>query len=312
MSTLLSGRFRAALLCAAFAVLSAATVKADPFAYLASGDSSFGVINLQTGLYTPLGETSLGNSEKVLYGMGIANGLLFATTYETDAGALFTVDPTSGHLTFVGNANGGNQPGASETPAIDFWALGSTTSGLYGIDAVSKNLYSVNPNDGAAMLIGNTGITGFADWSQFSVGSDSLYFANGDTLYSVNTNTGVATNIGTTGGPHIGAMVYENGVLYGGQNPSGECGDCGPPCEQDCGTGSAEPISGLNVVILSTETGNATIQAAVSGLSPDDAFFALAPAAALATPEPSTGLLAGISAAALLFALRRKARGQQA
>jgi hypothetical protein len=32
----------------------------------------------------------------------------------------------------------------------------------------------------------------------------------------------------------------------------------------------------------------------------------------LATPEPSTGLLAGISALALLFALQRKTRGQQA
>src|SRR6185437_15889677 len=290
MKSLITGRFRAGLLCATFAVLSAATVKADPFAYLASGDSSFGVINLQTGLYTPLGETSLGDSEKTLYGMGVANGLLFATTYETDAGALFTVDPTNGHLTFVGNANGDNpsNPASAETPAIDFWAFGSTNSGLYGIDAASKNLYSVNPNNGAATLIGNTGLTGFADWSQFSVGSDSLYFANGNSLYSINTSTGAATLVGDTGGPHIGAMVYENGVLYGGQNPAyAQCdGPCGAPCGQNCGDGgpsAADPIPGLNVVILSTETGTATIQAAVSGLAADDAFFALAPAAALAT-----------------------------
>jgi len=313
---LITGRFRAGLLCATFAVLSAATVKADPFAYLASGNSSFGVINLQTGLYTPLGDTSLGDSEKVLYGMGVANGLLFATTYETDAGALFTVNPANGHLTFVGNANANNQPAAAETPEINFWAFGSTTSGLYGIDAASKNLYSVNPNNGAATLIGNTGLTGFADWSQFSVGSGALYFANGNTLYSIDTTTGAATLIGDTGGPHIGAMVYQNGVLYGGQNPAyGQCdGPCGWPCQQNCGDGglgAAETVPGLNVVILSTETGTATIQAAVSGLAADDAFFALAPAAALATPEPSTGLLAGISAAALLFALRRKVRGQQ-
>jgi hypothetical protein len=72
--------------------------------------------------------------------MGVSNGLLFATTYETDAGALFTVDPNNGHLTFAGNANGNDpqNPGASETPAIDFWAFGSTTAGLYGIDAASK------------------------------------------------------------------------------------------------------------------------------------------------------------------------------
>jgi hypothetical protein len=306
----ITGRFRAGLLCATFVVLSTATVKADPFAYMASGDSSFGVINLQTGLYTPLGETSLGNCEKVLYGLGVANGLLFATTYETDAGALFTVDPTNGHLTFVGNANGNTppNPAASEAPSVDFWAFGSTNSGLYGIDAASKNLYSVNPNNGAATLVGNTGITDFADWSQFSAGSDTLYFANGDTLYSVDTNSGLASKIGVTGGPHIGAMVYENGVLYGGQNPSyGECG------EQNCEVpGGAEPTPGLNIVILSTTEGTATIQAAVSGLDDYDAFFALAPTAALATPEPSTGLLAGISAAALLFALRRKQRGQQA
>src|SRR6185312_9741264 len=128
--------------------LSAATVKADPFAYLASGDSSFGAINLQTGLYTPLGETSLGDSEKVLYGMGVANGLLFATTYETDAGALFTVDPANGHLTFVRNANANNQPAAAEGSRLNFWALGSTTSGLYAIDADSKNLYSVSATNG--------------------------------------------------------------------------------------------------------------------------------------------------------------------
>ena len=307
------------------AVLSAVTVKADPFAYLASGNSSFGVINLQTGLYTPLGETLLGDSEKVLYGMGVANGLLFATTYETDAGALFTVDPANGHLTFVGNANANTQPAAAEGSGLNFWALGSTTSGLYAIDADSKNLYSVSATNGAATLIGNTGLTGFADWSQFSVGADSLYFANGSSLYAVNTTTGAATLIGNTGGPHIGAMVYENGLLYGGQNPSyNECDgpcegpcqqNCEPPCQQDCGDGglgAAEPVPDLNVVILSTETGTATIQAAVSGLAADDAFFALAPAAALATPEPSTGLLAGISAATLLFALRRKLRRQQA
>ncbi len=312
----ITGRFRAGLLCATFAILSATTVKADPFAYLASSDSSFGVINLQTGLYTPLGETSLGDCEKILYGLGVANGLLFATTYETDAGALFTVNPANGNLTLVGNANASNQPASADEPTINFWDFGSTNSGLYGIDEASKDLYSVNPNNGAATRIGNTGITDFEHWSQLSEGSDTLYFANGDTLYSVSTTSGHATEIGSTGGPQIGAMVYANGVLYGGQNPVGDqCGDCVPPpdCQQNCGDGglgAAKPVPGLNVVILNTETGNSTLQTPVLGLAGDDSFAALASAADLATPEPSTAWLAGISAAALLFARRRKMRSQ--
>lgn len=288
-------RLGAGLACLTFSVLAAQTVKADPMAYMAAGDGSFGTIDLQTGEYT-----YLGNSDATLYGLGVANGVLFATTFENEAGALFKVDPTNGHLTLV----------PTSESIINFWAFGSTTSGLYGIDADSKDLYSVNPNTGVVHDIGNTGISDFADWSNFSTGSSNLYFANGRTLYSVNTVTGAATAIGDSGGPHVGALVYENGTLYGGQNPAqiNQCdGDCGPSCGELCGTAAQpQPDSGFNVVTLSTTTGLSTYQAAVVGAS--DFFFALAPTDSVsATPEPSTMQLAGISVA-LLFLLRRRIR----
>lgn len=92
----LSGRrLRSGLFCAVLSLLSAATVKADRFAYMGGEDGSFGAINLQTGGYT-----LLGNSEKTLFGLGVANGLLFATTYD-DAAPLYTVNPSNSALTFA-------------------------------------------------------------------------------------------------------------------------------------------------------------------------------------------------------------------
>jgi len=80
------------------------------------------------------------------------------------------------------------------------------------------SLYSVNPSNGAATLIGSPGGTGVdsTGLSALSSNSGTLYLANNDTLYTVDTSTGVASAVGTfNGGAQFDAIIVEGGVLYG-------------------------------------------------------------------------------------------------
>lgn len=138
-------------------------------------------MDLNTGAFT-----SLGNSGQTLAGMAVADGLLFATSYRTANGTLFTVNPLNGALTSVGTATG-----------IDYDDFGATTGGLYVV-GTNSDLYSINPSNGAATLIGPTGLSlGFV--RSLSDNSSTLYFSNGLDLYTLSTGTGAATLVGGFG-----------------------------------------------------------------------------------------------------------------
>jgi hypothetical protein len=179
-----------------FVLASAGAVMADNIAYEATGSNDFGTVDLNTGVYTEIGNMGLR-----LSGLGVANGVIYGGGYYGSS-TLYSVNPTSGALTAVGMGS------------IAYGLTGSTLTGLYAVDNSGANLYSVNPSTGATTIIGPTGIS-FSGYSGFSTNSSTLYLTTGTSLYTVNTSTGAATLVGSTGAG-IGALVTESGVLYGG------------------------------------------------------------------------------------------------
>jgi len=188
-------------------VLAASALRADDKAYFIGGQ--FGVVDLNTGVVTVLGTPAT----FPLAGLGQVGGTLYTAGQSRD-GTLYTVNPASGALNAVGTAS------------IIYYALGSTTTGLYaaGWPAGTNTggnpplfFYSVDPRTGAAKQIGPFGVgPGFYGRS-FSTGSSTLYFVDWENLYSIDTNSGNATVIGGTSGQILYGVTYENGKLYAAQ-----------------------------------------------------------------------------------------------
>jgi hypothetical protein len=186
-----------ALILIAFS-LTGRLAHADNIAYAGAANGVYGAIDLNTGVFT-----SLGNLGQTPSGMAVANGSLFVASYHTANGTLFTVNPADGSLTTVGTAAG-----------VDYDDFGSTTSGMFVV-GTNADLYSINPSTGAATLIGPTGLS-FGAWRSLSTNSATLYFANGPDLYTLNTGTGAATLVGSFGdSSEMSVMILEGGVLYG-------------------------------------------------------------------------------------------------
>src|SRR5690348_9065143 len=170
-----------------FVVFAVLPVRANDSAYFTTTGGQFGTIDLNTGANTLLGTSS--NSP--LAGLGEVGGTLYTAGYA--GGTLYTVNPKSGALNPVGPSS------------IIYWAIGSTTTGLYaggwpaGTNIQTNpplNFYSIDPRTGAATLLGQFGLSpGFYSWC-FSNGSPTLYFADYENLYSIDTNSGKATVIG--------------------------------------------------------------------------------------------------------------------
>src|SRR5215472_2812712 len=94
-------------------VLTASAVKAGDTAYFITTGGQVGTIDLNTGANTLLGTSA--NSP--LAGLGEIGGTLYTAVFS--GGTLYTVNPKSGALNAVGNSS------------IIYWAMGSTTTGLY-------------------------------------------------------------------------------------------------------------------------------------------------------------------------------------
>ncbi|MGB9390671.1 MAG: hypothetical protein WCB70_11910, partial [Xanthobacteraceae bacterium] len=158
----------------------------DALAYAVTGNDLFGVLDLNTGVFTELGDMG-----QRLVGLGVGpGGVLYGAAYSGGGyGAynspnLYTVNPTNGALTLVNN-----------TFSAGFYDFGSTATGLYA-DGSDGNLYSINPNTGAATLVGPTLLENF-----MSTGSSTLYVTGPNDLHSINTTTGAATLVGS---PNVG------------------------------------------------------------------------------------------------------------
>ena len=225
-------------------LLTGISAHADNLAFAGSSTGAFGVMDLNTGSFT-----SLGNSGQTLSGLAVAGGSLYAASYHEANGALFSVNPSSGSLTPIGSATG-----------VTYDDFGSTSTGLYAVSlGATQNLYSINPTSGAATLVGPTGLS-YGTWRGLSNGSDQLLFSDGPNLYSLNTSTGAASLIGALGGSaELGVLLSEGGLLYGGDdvnltvdtiNPSTGSATVGP----HPGSGFSGTFYGLAQDPLTTST----------------------------------------------------------
>jgi hypothetical protein len=173
--------------------LASGSARADALVYGVTGDDLFGVLDLNTGVFTERGDMG-----QRLDGLGVGpGGVLYGSGYPYNSPALYSVNPTNGALTLVGN-----------NFSSGFYDLGSTTTGLFAMGNSDGNLYSINPNTGTGSLIGPTLLGNF-----MSTGSSTLYGSAQNTLYSINTTTGATTLVGS---PNIGYfdVVTEDGVIY--------------------------------------------------------------------------------------------------
>ncbi len=249
---------------AALSVVSSAQAGAPvlpAFAYMATNTGDFGTINLNTGAFS-----LQGNSGLTLAGLALNNSNLYGVSYNNGS-ALYRVNPTNGSLTFLGNSG------------ITYDDFGSTSAGLFAV-STSANLYSISPSTGAASLIGPIGV-GLAGFRSLSNNGSSLYFASGNNIYTLNTTNGAATLVGLTGGAGLGAMLFLNGTLYGGQDSPD-----------------------IRVDTLNQANGSATAGPAVTGTTGQ--FYGLAP-----IPEPTT-LASLLLGSVLVVAGARRRRAQRA
>jgi hypothetical protein len=190
-------------------MLIAVFAKADTLAYVASSSGDFGTMDLNTGAFT-----ALGTPPSILKGLATLNGTLYAANTPLAHGTLFTLNPNTGALTAVGADSG-----------LIYENFGSTTSGLFAVGydphaaVFTQDLYSINPATGAPTLIGPTGLSITAPYQGLSTNSGTLYYSYNGDLYILNTTTGAASLTGSFGGNSgMGAMLFEGGTLYGGDN----------------------------------------------------------------------------------------------
>jgi hypothetical protein len=287
MSTITWGKLSAlGFLAVGFFGLFVGGLRADSFAYMLAGTGQstnpFGTVDLNTGAFTLIG--SLGGPASGTYaGLGVANGNL----YTEQNGGLYSVNTSNATLTLIGGPIGNNIP-----------VFGSTLSGLYGLAPEGPNavttLVSIDPQTGAATVIGAVGVIGNGQvaYAKLSTNSSILYLENNFSLYTVNTTTGAATLVGTDPNSIFDqALLFENGTLYGGDN--------------------AFNINAATVDTISTTTGQITIGPAIVGAA--SSFGALAPdplsapSSPATTPEPATIVLlgAGLGAIGLVRRYRR-------
>jgi hypothetical protein len=228
--------------CMAVVLALTCRLEAHNSAYMFTGTDQFGTIDLDSGVFTQLGNTG------VLFArLGVANGAIYGAAI--NGTTLYQVSPTDGRLTAVGNSN------------ITFELLGSTAKWLYALDP-DFNFYSVNPATARARKIGSAGVdivckTGGTGCGM-STNSKKLYVTVGADLYIFSTATGAARLVGNTSISNgIGAMVFEGGKLYAGSNTP------------------------FQIYTLNTSTGAATFVATPTGNPAPVQFWGLAPSVLL-------------------------------
>jgi hypothetical protein len=178
----------------------AAAAKGDLYAYMVAKNFDFGVVDLDTGVFT-----LCGNSGAQLAGLGVGpGGTIYAGTFQTST--VSSVNPSNGALTTIGSTG------------LTIFGFGSTKKGLYALDG-SGNLYSINPTTAASTLVGATGLALSGSTFGISDGSGKLYASVNGALYVVNAKNAKTVLIGS-GSSDFGAFLFAKGMLYGGSAPS--------------------------------------------------------------------------------------------
>jgi hypothetical protein len=187
-------------------LLALASIAALPAAadetYVATSTGVIGEYNTTTGAFT-----TLGSSSTVVFGLGYSGGTLYANDngFSPSTG-FYTVNPSNGALTFVGDISGATSgQGAITAP------VGGGT--LYYFDH-SNQLFSISPTSGAATLIGSLGFGLSGSWDIDFAQNGKLYGTSNGNFYVINTATGAATLLGNSG-VEMQGLVAGDGNLYG-------------------------------------------------------------------------------------------------
>lgn len=183
---------------------------ADTFEYVTASNGQFGTVDLETGAFTFIGDTT-GNP---LAGIANLGGTLYAVNASNE---LVTINQSTAASTVIGPTG------------VTLLTLAGSGGQLFGTDA-SNNLYSINLLTGAATLIGSTGILPIIANEDYSLagngtelfyteeqGSDGSVLAS--TLYSINETTAASSTIGLTGIHDIVGAGFTDGTLYGYTTP---------------------------------------------------------------------------------------------
>jgi len=244
--------------------LAAAPLVADED-YVATSNGSFIEYNTLTGAYT-----LLGTNATVLYGMGYSAGVLYANDSGNSPNVgFYKVNSSNGGLTTVGNISGAT----SGTGAVTAPIGGGT---LYFFDH-SNQLFTIDPNTGAATTVGPLGFTVAGAWDMEFAANGQLYATSDELFYRIDPTTGAATLLGNSGA-ELQGMIAGEGTLYG--------------------------FSGTNMYSIDLTDGALTfVRNTPAGLGN---FEGGTPVVTGSTPEPGTLLLVGTGILGLLRAVRRR------
>jgi hypothetical protein len=175
-------------------------VRADIIDYAVTMGNQLGTIDLQTGAFTQIGTVN-GIAGSVTEDLArLPRGLLYGSNANSE---LFLIDPVALTTSLVGTC--GNT----------IFGLAFRQDGtLFGCS--DNTLYQINPNTGAATLVGAMGVNSTYYDIKFDSGGH-LYLVENSTLYLVNTSTGQALQIGQSGaiGFNVWALDFGNGTLFG-------------------------------------------------------------------------------------------------
>lgn len=209
------------------AALSSSFALADSYAYVVTGASQFGTVNLNNGTFNAIGPSLTSPSGGLVPGTG---GSLLTLGVD---GNLYSINPPTGVESLIGSTGIG----------IYAFSLAELNGIIYATD-LSNNIYTVNPVTGAATLLAATGIppdehypfttdpsngyTYLCDETLYGIGN-SLYATydeievspdgstfntlNSSDLWKINPATGVATEISPTD-LMLDGSFYSNGNLY--------------------------------------------------------------------------------------------------
>jgi hypothetical protein len=182
----------------------AGSVSFGAVAYVETGNSQFGTMNLETGAFTLIGVATAAYGDPFGDITQLNGGPLYGSDY---AGNLLLINPKTGSSSVIGNMG----------PVSGLKV--SKSGELFGYSY--KDLFTVDASNGESTLIGPFGIDDYYESWDATFDGDTMYFMADQytndynaNLYTVDTSTGEATLVGDVG-YFLNALTFNGSTLYG-------------------------------------------------------------------------------------------------